>query len=109
MSQTAHKFDPSILREYDIRGIVGGTVHAADARAIGRTLGTLVRRKGGKRHFTHAPAIGRIKENKVMCARCAADAGNRALPHIAGGAHGGEIGAECGDGVGLGGGEVAGF
>ena len=49
MSQTAHKFDPSILREYDIRGIVGDTVHAADARAIGRTLGTLVRRKGGKR------------------------------------------------------------
>ncbi len=48
MSQTAHKFDPSILREYDIRGIVGGTVHAADARAIGRTLGTLVRRNGGK-------------------------------------------------------------
>ena len=49
MNQTAHKFDPSILREYDIRGIVGGTVHAADAWAIGRTLGTLVRRKGGKR------------------------------------------------------------
>ncbi|HQS17888.1 phosphoglucomutase/phosphomannomutase PgmG [Reyranella sp.] len=49
MSQLAHKFDPSILREYDIRGIVGGTVHAADAQAIGRTLGTLVRRKGGKR------------------------------------------------------------
>lgn len=48
MSQTAHKFDPTILREYDIRGIVGGTVHPADARAIGRTLGTLVRRKGGK-------------------------------------------------------------
>ena len=49
MSQMAHKFDPSILREYDIRGIVGDTVHAADARAIGRTLGTLVRRNGGKR------------------------------------------------------------
>ena len=48
MSQMAHKFDSSILREYDIRGIVGETVHAADARAIGRTLGTLVRRKGGK-------------------------------------------------------------
>ena len=48
MSQMAHKFDTSILREYDIRGIVGDTVHAADARAIGRTLGTLVRRKGGK-------------------------------------------------------------
>ena len=49
MSQTAHKFNPTILREYDIRGIVGSTVHAADARAIGRTLGTMIRRKGGKR------------------------------------------------------------
>ena len=49
MSQTAHQFDPTILREYDIRGIVGDTVHAADARAIGRTFGTMVRRKGGKR------------------------------------------------------------
>ena len=49
MSQTAHKFDPTILREYDIRGIVGKQVHAADARAIGRSFGTMVRRKGGKR------------------------------------------------------------
>ena len=49
MSQTAHKFDPTILREYDIRGIVGKTVHAADARAIGRSFGTMVRRNGGKR------------------------------------------------------------
>ena len=49
MSQTGHKFDPTILREYDIRGVVGKTVHAADARAIGRSFGTIVRRKGGKR------------------------------------------------------------
>ena len=49
MSQMAHKFDSTILREYDILGIVGGTLHVADARAIGRTFGTLVRRKGGKR------------------------------------------------------------
>src|SRR5258708_31053428 len=49
MNHTAHQFDPSILREYDIRGVVGDTVHAADARAIGRTFGTLMRRKGGKR------------------------------------------------------------
>lgn len=49
MSQTAHKFDSTILREYDIRGIVGGTLHVADARAIGRAFGTLVKRKGGKR------------------------------------------------------------
>jgi phosphomannomutase len=49
MIQTAHKFDSTILREYDIRGIVGQQVHAADARAIGRSFGTMVRRKGGKR------------------------------------------------------------
>jgi phosphomannomutase len=49
MSQAAHRFDPFILREYDIRGIVGKTVHAADARAIGRTFGTLVKRGGGKK------------------------------------------------------------
>ena len=49
MSQTAHKFDPTILREYDIRGVVGTTLHVADARAIGRTFGTMVRRNGGKR------------------------------------------------------------
>src|SRR5476649_1068113 len=49
MSETVHKFDSSILREYDIRGVVGTTLHVADARAIGRTFGTLVRRKGGKK------------------------------------------------------------
>jgi phosphomannomutase len=49
MKETAHKFDPTILREYDIRGVVGKTLHVADARAIGRTFGTMVRRKGGKR------------------------------------------------------------
>jgi phosphomannomutase len=45
---TVHVFDPTILREYDIRGIVGQTLNPADARAIGRTFGTLVRRAGGK-------------------------------------------------------------
>jgi phosphomannomutase len=49
MTETAHQFDPTVLREYDIRGVVGKTVHAADARAIGRTFGTMVRRKGGRR------------------------------------------------------------
>ena len=47
MSKTGHQFDATILREYDIRGIVGSTLHAADARAIGRAFGTLVRRNGG--------------------------------------------------------------
>ena len=29
-----HRFDPTILREYDIRGIVGQTLSSADAQAI---------------------------------------------------------------------------
>ena len=44
-----HVFNPTILREYDIRGIVGDTLHAADARAIGRAFGSMVRRNGGRR------------------------------------------------------------
>ncbi|MSO97711.1 MAG: phosphomannomutase/phosphoglucomutase [Rhodospirillaceae bacterium] len=42
MSHTLH---PTILREYDIRGIVDETLFTADARAIGRCFGSLVRRK----------------------------------------------------------------
>jgi phosphomannomutase len=39
----AHTFDPTILREYDIRGIVGETLGEADARAVGRAFATVVR------------------------------------------------------------------
>ena len=45
---TPHVFHPSVLREYDIRGVVGDTLHPADAIAIGRCLATLVRRAGGR-------------------------------------------------------------
>ena len=44
-----HRFDPTVLREYDIRGIVGATLHAADAHAIGQAFGTMVVAQGGKR------------------------------------------------------------
>ena len=43
-----HDFDPTSLREYDIRGVVGRTLHPADAFAIGRCFGTVVARGGGK-------------------------------------------------------------
>jgi len=49
-----HKFDPTSLREYDIRGIVGKTLGPDDARAIGRGFATLLRRAGG-----HRVAVGR--------------------------------------------------
>ncbi|AMG72752.1 phosphoglucomutase/phosphomannomutase PgmG [Sphingopyxis granuli] len=45
----AHVFHPTMLREYDIRGIVGDTLTADDARAIGRSFATLIRRAGGRR------------------------------------------------------------
>ena len=43
-----HDFDATSLREYDIRGVVGSTLHDADAFAIGRSFGTVVARAGGK-------------------------------------------------------------
>jgi phosphomannomutase len=44
-----HRFNPTSLREYDIRGVVGETLGPDDAEAVGRTFGTIVRRDGGKR------------------------------------------------------------
>jgi phosphomannomutase len=46
---TCHDFDPTALREYDIRGVIGKTLGPADAEAIGRSFGTIVRRSGGSR------------------------------------------------------------
>ncbi|MEE8515874.1 MAG: phosphomannomutase/phosphoglucomutase [Alphaproteobacteria bacterium] len=43
---TVHVFDPSILREYDIRGLVGETLTAADAHAIGHAFATVLARDG---------------------------------------------------------------
>jgi len=44
-----HEFDPTILREYDIRGIVGTTLSAADAQAIGRSYAIALAEAGGRR------------------------------------------------------------
>jgi phosphomannomutase len=44
----SHEFHASILREYDMRGIVGQTLHAADARALGRSYGALAVSEGAK-------------------------------------------------------------
>ncbi len=44
-----HQFDPTSLREYDIRGIVGTAIGAADAVAIGRGFATRIRAAGGHR------------------------------------------------------------
>lgn len=45
----SYQFHPTVLREYDIRGIIGETLGPDDARAIGRGFGTRVRRAGGSK------------------------------------------------------------
>jgi phosphomannomutase len=44
-AQQAHRFDPMILREYDIRGLVDKNLSEEDAYALGRAFGTYVIRK----------------------------------------------------------------
>jgi phosphomannomutase len=44
-----HMFNRTILREYDIRGIVGSTLTEADAYALGRTYAALARDEGASR------------------------------------------------------------
>jgi phosphomannomutase len=44
-----HVFNPTILREYDVRGVVGETLSASDARALGRAFAAVVDEAGGKR------------------------------------------------------------
>ena len=43
-----HLFHPTVLREYDIRGIIGETLGEADAYAIGRGFATLLGQAGGR-------------------------------------------------------------
>ncbi|WP_120717052.1 phosphoglucomutase/phosphomannomutase PgmG [Tsuneonella amylolytica] len=45
----SHTFDPTTLREYDIRGVIGETLGPDDARAIGRGFATLLAAAGGRK------------------------------------------------------------
>ena len=44
-----HQFNATILREYDIRGIVGDTLTEADAYALGRSYAALAREEDARR------------------------------------------------------------
>src|ERR1700724_1146556 len=44
-----HRFDPTILREYDIRGIVGKTLFTGDAHGLGRAFAATLAGAGGKK------------------------------------------------------------
>ncbi len=65
---TGHRFDPTILREYDVRGIVGETLSSDDAEALGRAFGTMARRRGGGRIAVGYD--GRISSPEMADALC---------------------------------------
>jgi phosphomannomutase len=44
-----HTFNPTILREYDVRGVVGDTLREDDAYALGRTFASMARDEGARR------------------------------------------------------------
>jgi phosphomannomutase len=67
-SGDAHRFDPIVLREYDIRGIVGRSLTERDAAAIGRGFGSVVVEKGGKR--IAAGRDGRLHSPMLHAALC---------------------------------------
>ena len=63
-----HEFNRTILREYDIRGIVGKTLTKEDAWALGRTYGSLAADEGarsiavGRDGRTHSPDLEQALE-----------------------------------------------
>jgi phosphomannomutase len=67
-----HTFNPSILREYDVRGIVGKTLTTEDAWALGRSFGTLAADEGarsiavGRDGRTHSPELEQALVDGLM-------------------------------------------
>ncbi|MFP6740797.1 MAG: phosphomannomutase, partial [Alphaproteobacteria bacterium] len=60
---TGHNFEPTVLREYDIRGVVGTSLTTTDARMIGRAFATRIRAEGGRR----AKGGSRAKGGRRVC------------------------------------------
>ena len=60
ITMPTHGFHPSILREYDIRGIVGETVFEADAEWIGRAFATVLARA-----LKRAPRIAVARDGRL--------------------------------------------
>lgn len=56
-----HSFNPSILRAYDIRGVVGQTLSEADAYAIGQTFATMIARENN----TNTPKIATARDGRL--------------------------------------------
>ena len=70
-----HQFHPTLLREYDVRGIVGETLTADDAYALGRSFGSIVARAGGRVVATGYDGRLSSPEMETAVARGLADCG----------------------------------
>jgi phosphomannomutase len=65
-----HDFHPTILREYDIRGIVGATLFEADAGALGRAFGSVVVARFGANATVCVGYDGRLTSPELEAALC---------------------------------------
>jgi len=63
-----HRFDRSILREYDVRGIVGETLSEIDARYLGQAFVTIVTRRGTGRPVICIGYDGRLSSPALEAA-----------------------------------------
>src|SRR5919198_568034 len=59
-AMSGHHFHPSILREYDIRGIVGETLFEADAEWVGRAFASVLTRQ-----LNRAPVIAVGRDGRL--------------------------------------------
>lgn len=72
-ASAGHRFDPGILREYDIRGVFGETLDVADAWALGRSFATMVYQLPGVVDAASPPKVaigydGRISSPQLEAA-----------------------------------------
>lgn len=71
MTHPAYYFHPTVLREYDIRGIMGETLSAKDAFHIGLAYASLHHSRLGKKNATVAVARdGRLSSPELADALC---------------------------------------
>ena len=66
---TKHVFNPSILRAYDIRGIVDETLNLVDAKAIGIAFAACLRQRGYGNHVV-VVRDGRLSSPALTAALC---------------------------------------
>ena len=96
-----HEFHASILREYDIRGIVGDTLHADDARAVGSAFATMAAAEGKRRialgrdgRLSSPELSAAVSEGMVAAGAEVLDIGQSATPMLYFAVH--ELGADGG-------------